>query len=391
MKTSVYLSLATMSLATFALASVATAADYDMILVEPPGINARYSVPSDINEFGDVVGYCLVKDELNNYTYQGFYYSRERGEHWVLEPHFVLRSINNAGEMVGDDVTEFVVFQPDDGLLGKQAYYWSGPGATPEPLPPLPGGELTSASGINDMGLIVGWSADETDLDELPAIVTPVVWQVTSAGISDPMPLPRIPGDFYALAARISAPNSNGVCTIVGQSGWVLNSTVETAVRWRVKQKSNGALILTEGPVVLGTWGPTGSRGYGANSACLSVGRLYYQAFKMTKNGAPNALKRLKVEGVLAAAGIARDINESNDIVGHQLHQRGPVSNKNCGIRAVLWVGGRKLVDLNTKVDIGSKERLEDAYAINDAGIIAATLIYRRDTPCHAVLLVPRN
>ena len=54
MKTQMHLSLATMFLATFALTAVATAADYEMILIEPLELNARESTPLDINEFGDV-------------------------------------------------------------------------------------------------------------------------------------------------------------------------------------------------------------------------------------------------------------------------------------------------------------------------------------------------
>jgi hypothetical protein len=192
------------------------------------------------------------------------------------------------------------------------------------------------------------------------------------------------------MAEAISPPNSKGISVILGRSAAGEVGQVDTFVRWRVKVKSNGTLVVKEGPIDLGTLGDGENLGRGVNSKSLAVGKSNYDAFKKTKNGPMRALKKLKIEGVKAAAGIAWDVNEYKDIVGDQMHQWGPVSKANSGNRGVLWIGGKTLVDLNEAITLGRRDRIKRALAINDAGEIIVSISFKRSFTTQAGLLIPR-
>ena len=74
------------------------------------------------------------------------------------------------------------------------------------------------------------------------------------------------------------------------------------------------------------------------------------------------ALKTLKIDGAPPTRGAAFGINQQKDIVGWQVHD-------NEG-HAVLWAGGKNVIDLNDHVDIHRRDRLISALGINDAGEI---------------------
>jgi hypothetical protein len=324
------------------------AADYEMVLLEPPGFGIRSSEGLDINELGDVVG--RFDEQEHPHLRRGFFYSSAFDIYWVTDPFFELRGVNNFDEMVGN-MTD----------VEWRGQYWSGPGAEPLDLPPLPGEESGVFGGISDAGLVAGWSWDGVD-----SLLTPVVWRITATGVFGPLVLPVLPQHVTAVATNVGPSNANGVAVVVGASGPYPG---ETSVSWKVKGNADGTLVLQDGPVDLGSLGDGDGSAQAVNSNQLIVGSSGSQAFKKTKNGTMKALQRLKVEGVSAPVGVAYDVNDYKDIVGRQSH-RGVVSSRNDGLRGVLWVGGKKVVDLNKKVDMHRKDRIEEARAINNAGEI---------------------
>ncbi len=329
-------------------AAAILAVDYELILLEPSGFDIHRTEVGDIDELGNVVGevsaYVTGTERINF----GFFYSLALDQYWFTEPDVRLRGMNNLQQFVGDF---------DDNDLVYLGQYWSAPGAASQLLPPLPGDLYSGAGGINDAGLVVGWSSGE-----LTPTFTPVVWQVTEAGISGPLPLPLLAGHAMGEALNIGPSNANGVAGIVGNSGNFWYGEDQVAVSWTVKLKSNGTLLLKEGPRDLGSLGKGPNAALDVNVSRYSVGESGSLAFKKSKNGSMRALKKLKLNGTSATRGAAFGINQQKDIVGWQVHD-------NEG-HAVLWAGGKKLIALENHVDIPSRDRLISAQGINNAGEI---------------------
>ena len=351
----------------FASPLVTHAADYELILLEPAGFDIHRTEVADIDELGNVVGevdaFVAGSDRINI----GFFYSSALDQYWFTDPGVVLRGMNNLQQYVGD--------YNDLAYLGQ---YWNAPGADPQLLPPLPGDLHSGAGGINDAGLIVGWSADALT----PSLLTPGVWQVTETGISDPLPLPLLAGHTLGAAWNIGPANANGVAGIVGSSGDFWYGDDQIAVSWTVKLKSNGTLLLKEGPRDLGSLGEGPNAAWDINVSRYCVGESGSLAFKKSKNGRMRALKKLKLNGATAIRGAAFAINQQKDIVGWQVHD-------NEG-RAVLWAGGKNVIDLHDHVDIHSRARLISALGINDAGEI---IVYHENRLGHirAGILIPTD
>lgn len=376
---------AVLLLTLFARTATVTAQNYDMIMLEPPGYAIKRVLAIDLDELGNAAGWFEEADG----TYHGFYYDRQTASYSVTENDLAVLGINNLGEMVGEYWGDG--FAPyGDKPVTNLGYYWSAPDADPIPLPPLVGHELTGcAGGINDRGLIAGWSADEAFAEAPPYEVTPVVWTITDTGVSAPVALPLLPDHLFGSALAISPPNANGVSLIVGRSGLVANGQLQIAVSWKVKLKSNGTLVLQEGPVNLGSLGAGEDQANGVNDRHLAVGVSGGKAFKKTKRGTMQSLKPLKVQGVKAPWGAAWDINDRNDIVGTQSFPQGSVSNRNAGIWAVLWIKGKTVVNLTKKVELGRRDRLDGAFAINNAGEIVVAIDFENVFGSRAALLVP--
>ena len=152
----------------------------------------------------------------------GFHYDPMLDTYWVTPVDFALVDINNLGQMVGEDWSELAVVAWKLRYYrrhGTSAFFYDGLGGEPQPLLPLPGDEIASVTGINDAGLIIGFSYDESLLSDNPLppyIVTPVVWQVTSEGITPPIALPLLDNHFIGRPEGIGPANANGVCAIVG-------------------------------------------------------------------------------------------------------------------------------------------------------------------------------
>ena len=355
--------------------STALQADqYDLLLLEPPGFDIHRVLAGDIDEFGNVVGWF---EEVGG-AIHGFYYDRQLNYYHVTENDLIVGHINSLGEMVGTHWGEYL------------GYYWSAPSAEPIPLLPLSGHVSTGATGgINAGGLIAGASSGIGDDDGAGKQVSPVVWIVTESGASDPIQLPLLPGHIRGVPRAISPPNASGVSVIVGSSGSIVNGQGMFAVSWKVKLKSNGTLILKEGPVALGSLAEGEDQANGVNRSFYVVGESGYQAFKKSKNGSIQALKPLEIDGATSVSGNAWDINSHKDIVGSQNHLWGDVSRKLSGYRAVLWVGGRSVVNLDDQVTLGRGDRITSAHAINDAGEIVVSVDFKNLSGSRAGILIP--
>jgi hypothetical protein len=381
------------ALTLFALIGTVEADDYELVMLEPPGFEIVDSTAMSISELGQVAGFF---EELNG-TFRGFTYDSASESYWVTESNFALVDLNNFGQIVGEDWSSRTKIWSTKAArdIGFQAYFWNSQGDQPRPLPPLPGEEITSANGINDQGLIIGFSADENFASlPLPYVITPVVWQATPTGVSVPIPLPLPVGHFIGRAEGISQPNGNGVSYIVGASGNLANGNPEIAVRWKVKVKPNGTLVLLEGPVELTTAGESGvgNAGRATNINAFSVGEKEADAFKRSKNGTMRALKTLKISGQQSNFSNAWGVNEFKDVVGEVSHDIGPIRKKWNGTHAVLWAGGKTIVNLNDVVSLPADTGLKAAHDINNAGEIVVeinTRPRRYQNRRHAGLLIP--
>lgn len=218
------------------------------------GPDADFTVPTDMNNLGEVVGNSFVYD--NGQKTLSFFWTCGQMTP-VPEPqgawYVHARAINDAGQIAGDATTFDYV---------TSAYLWSGTEITP--LGSLGTGE-TLAWGINNHGHVVGWSVVDTN----PPTTHGFMWDgelheilpltgvyidpsdaadINNAGViaggsvaiingerdggavmwidNDGIPLRPLPGDTGSEAIRIN--NSNAVAGISS-----LNSARNFAVLWR--------------------------------------------------------------------------------------------------------------------------------------------------------------
>ena len=368
---------------------------YDILLLDVPDPDIKYSIPTALDEWGNVVGNYRT---LESSTKTGFYYDRQSDSFVFCEPGQVLTDINSFGQLVGGDQA----FEPDayfwapkrGGLwVGGQALFWEHSTAVPEPLRTCEGHVWTGAAAINNLGLIVGLSYP--NFYGVPAPICAAVWHAAPTGVGLPLELPALPGHLFVAAEGISEPNGNGVCTVVGQSGSAIFGDVdEVAVRWKVKIKSNGTLVLNEGPVVLGMppdESPVGSTAYAATTKAFVTGTMGHDAFKKSNNGTARLLKQSKYKNLLPQTSAGMAIDELKNIVGYQSYT-GLSPLRLAGDRATLWPNGKAPIDLNTTVELPNRYRLFQAIDINSFGeILAYWAKEGGGSTARAVILIPKN
>ena len=209
------------------------------------------SVGYSINNASQVVGYALTSVSVT-YTLEAVIWNDSKpsvlpspGRQYTST---IAASINAAGQVVGT---------ADVGDTGSSsaAVVWNG--STPTVLELLPGYTSSSASGINDSGLIVGYMCCNDDMEPKA-----VVWHG-----SIPALLPTL-APSQAAGSKAVAVNNSGV--VVGQA----NTTVQAthAVAW-----SQG--MVTD----LGTLGGSHSFAKALNNRGIIVG------YSDTESGQPHA------------------------------------------------------------------------------------------------------
>jgi probable HAF family extracellular repeat protein len=230
------------------------------------------------------------------------------------------RAINDAGQVVGDGP-------------GGRAILWSASEGAVD-LGTL-GGSIASARGINDGGQVVGWSQVEGSLS-----THAFLWKA-GQGMQD----------LFVIAGMTAANDINNRGQVVG-SGPGPDGKMH-ALLWTPGQ----------GTQDLGTLGGlfTASIAYAINEAGEVVGESF---MPNDPSGLHRAVlwrpgQRIRDLGTLGGQfAIARDINESGQVVGEALTQFGPH-------RAFLWTEAHGMQDLGSVGNFNSS-----AFAINDAGVV---------------------
>jgi hypothetical protein len=348
--------------------------EYDVVVLDPPYVQTAGTHAADLDEFGNAIGWASCEQGKTN-----FFFNRADNSYQEIcrGQDLIVRRMNNLGELVGDE--------------NRDAYYWSSPSADPQLLAPPPGDTGVFPYEINDLGVVAGVSfADWPDnwYDQ------PVVWAAGQpGGASAPVALPAPPGAEEAHAAVIANPDAAGVMTV---AGWAVDIDFATMVgtkqviKWEVAFDDEGQLCVLTGPTYLDTLDPTGSIDVeGMNTMGDIVGQSGEQAMAVPVGGAMLALPRLKSGGRTANVGWAHALNDNRDVVGLQTF----IVRKKYNPRAVLWPGGKKPVDLNTRVALGNGATLLGAKAINNSGCILARAEFTNPAPGTqgACLLIPRE
>ena len=220
------------------------------------------SLVNDINDLREIVGFMSMPS--NQYAAAYWTVSESNGQVEtnlaILSGGIEAYSINNLGEIVG------VGF----GSAGNYvAVYWPSPSSTAEPLPSLPGYDVSVAQGINNDGLICGYvskSALDASGQPIPATYDSpsnraVVWRVDSSGetpiINGPFELPTSGDGVENAAIAVNDNDENGIAQVVGRGGFL----------WDVLSHEDGTVSVSSTPLDVGV--PTG-----INNAGLISGRL---------------------------------------------------------------------------------------------------------------------
>ncbi|MEA2525649.1 MAG: hypothetical protein QOF01_5137 [Thermomicrobiales bacterium] len=264
------------------------------------------------------------------------------------------QDINAAGQIVG-------YVQASNDLT--RATLWVSDEATN--LGDLGGGSLAVA--INDAGVVVGWSSSTADNH-----LHPIVW---------------IDGEMTALellpkGERGMALNINGDGLVVGFSTLGPDeqgaSAPQHAVAWEDGK-----------PIDLGVIAGDYSEALGINAAGQIVGRSTTGADQTEFGPGSHAVlwdgDEITDLGALADGeiSVAAAINARGEIVGRSSVAPGESFGQN---HATLWRDG-EVLDLNDLVEGGSDVVLDNAYDINDDGIIVA--MGKAGGIEHAFLLTP--
>lgn len=299
--------------------------------------------------------------------------------------------LNSSGAVVGcADIANGEGYPCTGTDAGQHAFYWTRTGGVKD-LGVLPGGNISGAIGINNLGQVVGYSNTSTNPADLYNFIA---FEWTSAG--GMVNLGKLSSGNSSCAFEI---NTSGV--IAGDS--FVNATVVDAASWTdEKIKNLGALpksIFTAaldlndsneivGESIFGYGPPFTSHGFkwtsggglkdlgtlsggntsianAINSSGVIVGQSNSRAnsaWHAVKWSVSNAIDDL---GVLPGGtySVAFAINDSNEIVGY-----GDVAPN--VPHAMLWTPTRSMLDLNDLIPKGTGWVLINANAINALGQI---------------------
>jgi len=315
--------------------------------------------------------------------------------------------INNLGEVVGCSDTATVENYPCTGLVsGQHAFSWTKSGGMKD-LGTLSGATVSGAIGINDSGIVVGYS----NVKGQPATnFVATLWPASGSIVN----LGTLSGGSSSAAFEINSSN-----VIAGDS--FLSTGIVNATSWtNNKIKNLGALpnsIFTAGLDI-------NDNGYIVGESVFSYG----PPFK--SHGFVWTGSTMKDLGVLSGGltSMANAINTSGVIVGvsdgtstgghwhavrwdtsYKIHDLGVISGGNYSIafaindsnvvvgygnlsnnaaHAMIWTSSGGMKDLNTLIPSGSGWTLINANAINNVGQIVGYGM--KGTHNHAFLLTPQ-
>ena len=265
--------------------------------------------------------------------------------------------------------------------------FWNGLDAAPVDLPLLPEDTEGSALGINDAGIIVGFSSHDASSEK------GVVWRVfvdengDVSFVDEPVPLPPLDGDTRTAGLDLTE-LIDGSFQVSGNSRGEAGTPFgpAEAVVWTIGVNPDGMLATPPAPADLGTLGlsdPSNSYGNAINvfgDACGSSDGMPYVA-PAGQTAQPLPVPRN------THSGLAFDINDLGEIVGGLtiLTKGGAYAPS----YAYLWKDG-DAIDLKTQIDRKSGwGSLWNANAINNAGIIAGR--GRFDVESRGFLLIPNE
>jgi probable HAF family extracellular repeat protein len=299
--------------------------------------------------------------------------------------------LNSSGAVVGcADVANGEGYPCTGTTAGQHAFYWTRTGGIKD-LGVLPGGNISGAIGINNLGQVVGYSNTSTNPADLYNFIA-FEWTSTGGMVN----LGKLSGGNSSCAFEI---NTSGV--IAGDS--FVNATIVDAASWTDKQIKNlgalpksiftAALDLNDsneivGESIFGYGPPFTSHGFkwtsggglkdlgtlaggntslanAINSSGVVVGQSNSKAnsaWHAVKWSASNAIDDL---GVLPGGtySVAFAINDSGEIVGYgDAAPNVP--------HAMLWTSTRGMLDLNDLIPKGTGWVLINANAINSVGQI---------------------
>jgi len=260
--------------------------------------------------------------------------------------------INENGQIVGASTTStegldayFVEDEPDDGSIPALKNL------------NVPIGDISAAVDINEGGWVAGYTFG-------PMPETGFVWKDGESG-SFPVGLPES-SDGNTLANGINNRNQNGGFAH-DQDGR------QQAVLWETGSA----------PKALGTLGGRSSAATAINDSGQVVGEAGTANFSGNRVFLWQEETGMQDLGALAEgrSSEASGINDWGAVVG-------TATNSNGQGLAFLW-NGRKMRDLNSKIDPNSDWLLIGAYATNNSGQILASGLLGSDDSQRAVLLTP--
>jgi probable HAF family extracellular repeat protein len=315
--------------------------------------------------------------------------------------------INNLGEVVGCSDTATSEGYPCTGQVsGQHAFLWTPSGGLKD-LSTLPGGNVSAALGINDSGIVVGYS----NVGGQPATDFYAFQWTKSGGMVN---LGALPGGPSSAAFAISA-----LGKITGDS-FVSNGNVNATAWYNGKIRNLGSLpnaIFTAGlgvnksGYVVGesvfSYGPpfqshgffwngssmadlgTLSGGVSSMANAINTGGVIVGQSDGTNTGGNwhavmwDTNHKIHDLGVLFGGtySVAFAVNDSNVVVGY-----GNLSNN--AAHAMIWTSSSGMQDLNDLIPTNSGWVLINAYSINNVGQITGYGLVNGHN--HAFLLTPQ-
>jgi len=317
--------------------------------------------------------------------------------------------INNSGQVVGCSDTQTSQGYPCTGTVaGQHAFLWSK-GSGLKDLGTLQAGTVSGATGINDLGTVVGYS----NVKGQPA-TNFIAFQWTSAG--GMVNLGTLSGGNSSAAFEVNSSgmiagdsfNSSG---IVLATSWT-NNKIKNLGRLP-KAQFTAALDVNDSNQIVGesvfTYSPTftshafsWTSGTGMQDIGTLPGGVTSIANAINESGVIvgqsdgantgghwhavmwDATKKIKDLGTIAGGNysIAFAVNDSNVVVGY-----GNLANN--AAHAMRWISGSGMKDLNSLIPAGSGWVLINANAINKLGQITGYGTIKGFN--HAFLLTPVN
>lgn len=316
---------------------------------------------TDINSFGQVVGHSTAADGEHSFAFM-WHPDVPNG---VTGELISLEDLEDGGDSVAFALNDLgqVVGRSSSGLEDR-GFLWqpsspNGKTGSAYDLGALPGGgDRSSATGINSIGQIVGYSLAHTGVRAF--LWQPVLNNSTTGSLIDLGDLPG--GEDYSVASDI-----NDLGQVVGTS-WTADDRHPFVWNPSVPNASSGNL-LDLGDLV---GGRSEGGAIGINDSGQIVGHssatFGFRGFLTDVDAFESTRTDLVDLGDLPGGSdysLARDINNHGQIVGVGVG----TDNE---LRAVTWTASNHLIDLNDLLDPVSGEgwRLNYASGINDAGQI---------------------